>query len=195
MTLESCGVFLFFFCFSLFFQGGWVADIITAHLCAHVSDWCDLKPPPRPQARSASTPTSPHAWLLCRAPVLDSLVRVSNLFLAALGLCCQRKSFPNSSKWRLLFIAGHGLTAMASLVGERGSRAQPQQLQNMRLVAPLHVEASKTRGPRGLRVSPALTAGFLTTGPPGRPQPWEVFISKLHFLYYLEVIFLTASNL
>ena len=70
MTLESCGVFLFFFCFSLFFQGGWVADIITAHLCAHFSDQCDLKPPPRPQARSAPTPNSPLAWLLCRAPDL-----------------------------------------------------------------------------------------------------------------------------
>ena len=55
----------------------------------------------------------------------------------------------------------------------------------MCLVAPLHVDSSHTRG---LHVSPA-SAAELTTGPPGKPQPWEVFISKLHFLYYLEVIF------
>ena len=55
----------------------------------------------------------------------------------------------------------------------------------MCLVAPLHVDSSHTRG---LHVSPA-SAAELTTGPPGKPQPWAVFISKLHFLYYLEVIF------
>ena len=50
------------------------------------------------------------------------------LFLAALGLCCGLRAFSSCSKWRLLFVAVHGLlTAVASLVAEHGLWARGLQ--------------------------------------------------------------------
>ena len=43
------------------------------------------------------------------------------LFLAALGLRCCTRTFSTRRKWRLLFVAVHGLLiAVASLIAEHG---------------------------------------------------------------------------
>ena len=43
------------------------------------------------------------------------------LFMAVLGLCCCARAFSSCSKWRLLFVAVHGLLiVVASLVAEHG---------------------------------------------------------------------------
>ena len=81
------------------------------------------------------------------------------LFLTALGLGSCTQAFPSCGERGLLFVAVRRLlTAVASLVAEHGfqacglqqlwhvgSRAQAQQLWLTDLVAPRHVESSRTR--------------------------------------------------
>ena len=113
-----------------------------------------------------------------------------NLFLAALGLRCCARAFSSCGERGLLFVAVHGiLLAVASLVAEhrrQGTQASVVVAHGLsscdaraleHKLSSCGAQAQLLHGmwdlPRpGLEpVSPALAGGFLTTAPPGKPQP------------------------
>ena len=90
--------------------------------------------------------------------------------MAVLGLHFCARAFSSCGKWGPLFIAVHGpLTITASLVAEH--RLQTRRLSNCGSRAQLLHGMWNLPGPGLEPVSPALAGGFLTTVPPGKPDP------------------------
>ena len=121
--------------------------------------------------------------------------------MAALGLCCCTWAFSSCGEWGPLLVAVRGLLiAVASLccraraLGTQASVVVACGLSSCGLWAlECRLSSCGTRAyllrctwdlPRpGLKpVSPALTCGFLTTAPPGKPSLWFFFISSISFL-------------
>ena len=110
------------------------------------------------------------------------------LFLAALGLHCYMGLLA-------LVAVGGGyssvavcglLIAVASHVALPGFRAQPQQLWCTDLVAPQNVGSSQT-------MSSALTGGFFTTEPPGKPHT-NTFLLNIRSVQRTQLLGCQASQ-